>query len=297
MIRYSITLDNLNQQADGISGTWLARAAALTAKFETAGKYLDSEAPIWSEIKDIFISLQQRKCAFCERKLEAKKEYDVEHFRPKGSVKRWKVAPELTAAGVVVNQPATANPKEAGYHRLAYHLLNYSVACAQCNSVLKSDYFPIKGTRQPGSDNPVPLLVGEQPFLLFPIGDWDDDPEEIISFHGLSPQAKARKGTHKHHRGLLTIDFFNLDNADKRVELFRGRADVIKAMWLAFFLLGDDRTTAEKREKYQKIFDYHQSERAPHTSCGRSYGRLCLADPAKAEEIFNGAVDFLESRS
>jgi len=80
---------------------------------------------MWSEIKQVFIDLQERKCAFCERPLESKKEYDVEHFRPKGSVKPWKPTAALIAAGVTINQTTT---KEPGYHLLPYNLLNYTVA-------------------------------------------------------------------------------------------------------------------------------------------------------------------------
>ncbi len=301
MIRYPITLDELKKRIEsaeqGGHPGWSARAEALTRKFDSAGKYLDSESSIWSEIKNVFINLQHRKCAFCERHLEAKKEYDVEHFRPKSSVKRWPVSKDLLAAGVVVRQSATPTPKEAGYHLLTYNLQNYSVACATCNSVLKSDYFPIKGTRQSGGDAPITLLTAEEPFLLFPVGNFDEDPEDIITFHGVSPQAKPPRGTHAHHRALLTITFFKLDDLNKRRELFRGRADVIQKMGLAFQRLEDRNLPLDKKARCERIIAYHKSAAAPYTSCGRSYARLWQQDPASAERVWEDAVDILDKIS
>src|SRR5207342_665422 len=86
------------------------------------------------------------KCAYCERKLEAeeygKGEQDVEHFRPKNSVRSWHLPAELAQQGVALG--SVANPS-SGYYLLPYHLFNYCAACKPCNSAIKSDYFPIAG--------------------------------------------------------------------------------------------------------------------------------------------------------
>ena len=124
--------------------------------------------------------------------------------------------------------------KEPGYHLLPYHLLNYSVACARCNSELKRDHFPIRGTRRSAGENPAVLQAAEEAWLIFPLGRYDDDPEKLLTFHGLSPQAVARAGSFAHQRALVTIAFFNLDNRNKRRELFRGRADVIQKLGPSF---------------------------------------------------------------
>lgn len=294
MIRYDITQAELNRRVEAEKPGWQARADVRTAAFRASGVYDASESPIWSEIKQVFIELQERKCAFCERPLESKKEYDIEHFRPKSGVKPWKAPAELAAAGVTINQTAA---KEPGYHLLPYHLLNYSVACARCNSELKSDRFPIKGTRDPAGDDPAAMQAREEAWLLFPLGRIDDDPEDLLKFSGMSPQAAKRAGSFAHLRALITIAFFKLDDRNKRRELFRGRADVIQKMGLALRVLDDAGTPAAMKDKCQKIIAYHQSAAAPHTNCGRSYARLWASDRAAAEQLWSDSVDFLASIS
>lgn len=294
MIRYSITPAELNRRVEAEKPGWQARADLRTAAFRAAGSYDSDESPIWSEIKQVFIDLQERKCAFCERPLESKKEYDIEHFRPKSSVKPWKVAPELTAAGVVVNQTAA---RDAGYHLLPYNVLNYSVACAKCNSELKRDCFPIQGVRESSGENPARMQQSEQAWLIFPIGSFDEDPEDLIGFHGLSPQAVAQPGGFRHQRALVTIAFFALDDPNGRRELYRGRADVIQKMGLAFRVRDSAGTPAAVKTRCQAIIQYHQSSAAPHASCGRSYARLWRDDRVSAERLWSDAVDLLATIS
>jgi len=294
MIRYSITPAELNRRVEAEQPGWQARADLRTEAFRAAGSYDNDESPIWSEIKQVFIDLQEGKCAFCERPLESKKEYDIEHFRPKSSVKPWKVAPELTAAGVVVNQTTA---KDAAYHLLPYNVLNYSVACAKCNSELKGDYFPIRGVRDSSGEAPASLQTSEQAWLIFPIGSLDEDPETLITFHGFSPQAVARAGGFKHQRALVTIAFFMLDDRNKRRELYRGRADVIQKMGLAFRVRDTPGTPATMKTKCQAIIDYHQSAAAAYASCGRSYARLWRDDQVTAEILWADSVDFLATIS
>src|SRR5260221_1573301 len=86
----------------------------------------------------------ESKCSFCERKLESvefgKGEQAVEHFRPKGNIKPWKLPAGLTAAGVAL---ATPPAQKSGYFLLSYDLFHYSAACHPCNSALKREYFPV----------------------------------------------------------------------------------------------------------------------------------------------------------
>ena len=290
MIRHKISKAELERRVDAKKDTWRSRAATRTKAFRDRGAYDNDESPIWSEIKDVFINLQERKCAFCERALESKKEYDIEHFRPKSSVKPWPVPAELAAAGIRVNQ---TRAKETGYHLLPYHLLNYTVACARCNSELKSDYFPIRGTRHCASEDPATLQSAEEAWLIFPLGDSDDDPEELLTFHGLSPQAAARAGSFAHQRALVTIAFFRLDDRNKRRELFRGRADVIQKMGLALRELDNATTSSPMRTRCEMIVDYHRSAAAPHASCGRAYARLWQRDRAAATRLWEESIDFL----
>ena len=124
MIRYPVTEAELEQRVDAAVASWRSRAATRTARFIAAGGY-DESSSIWSEIKPVFMKLQNDKCAYCERQLASADsggavEHDLEHFRPKSSVVVW---PD--GAGVSF---ATGTASPAGYFWLAYHLLNYSVA-------------------------------------------------------------------------------------------------------------------------------------------------------------------------
>lgn len=295
MIRYDINEAELARRAEKVKPGWSARANVRTQQFAQLGFYQEI-GPIWSEIKDVFRELQKRKCAFCERKLESKKEYDVEHFRPKGSVKPWPVPPELTNAGVVVKQPANG-VKEDGYHLLAYNLLNYSVACAKCNSELKSDYFPIFWNRESNGTDPVQLNKDECPLLVFPIGKIDDNPEDIITFHGFSPIAKPPADKFGHQRALLTIKFFKLDDRNQRRELFRGRADVIQKIGQSFMLLGMPAISAQTKTRCENLIAYHTSDESQYSSCGRAFVKLWKSDPQKAENLWNESVDWLTTVS
>ncbi|MCO5164795.1 MAG: hypothetical protein M9894_00295 [Planctomycetes bacterium] len=137
----------------------------------------------------------QSKCAFFERKLES-----VEHGRgsrpsstsaPRGAVKPWLVPASLDGLGMRQGTKESAS----GYYLLAYHLFNYVASCIPCNSSLKGDYFPVRGKRRvPGDKSPQDLLAAEKPYLIYPIGDFDEDPEELITFHGISPMAKKWSG-------------------------------------------------------------------------------------------------------
>ena len=110
-------------------------------------------------------------------------------FGPKKKVARWPVPASLARQGVVVQQPARGH--EPGYTFLAYHPLNYAAACKTCNSILKKNYFPIAGTRDTSNSREPAAIAGERPYLLYPIGNLDADPEDLIEFAGLSAQAKA----------------------------------------------------------------------------------------------------------
>lgn len=122
MIRYDIAPDELLRRIEEHVPGWLKRAATRTERFRKAGRY-DEKSGIWSEIKDVYRDLQGDKCAFCERQLAGKPygsiEHDVEHYRPKSSVRVW---PPVEAPAYDF---PTGHASEAGYYLLAYHPLNY----------------------------------------------------------------------------------------------------------------------------------------------------------------------------
>jgi hypothetical protein len=293
MIRYLITLDELKVL---IGKDWLRKAKTRTTKFRNKG-YFDEKSSIWSEIKPIYMKLQgESKCAFCERKLESeeygKGEQDVEHFRPKKGVKTWKVPDELVPLAIPFG---AITEIDKGYHLLSYHPFNYSASCKPCNSVLKGNYFPIAGTYELTSEDPVALL-SEQAYIIYPIGDFDDDPEELIEFYGIFPYSKVDDGF-KHQKALITINFFGLNDVNNRKNLFRERGLIILALYpLLKTVEGNvqgvlDKTTA------QELIDLAISSKAPHSNCARSYVKLFKKSPANAEELFFKIKDLILSIS
>ena len=294
MIRYPVTEAKLRGLLEAEKSGWLADAAARTEKFRQKEKY-EERSSIWSKVKPAYMKLQgESKCAYCERKMESvdfgKSEQDVEHFRPKGNVKQWRASKELKDAGIVF----TKAPNEAkGYYLLPYHLFNYAAACKPCNSALKRDYFPIAGTYDLDGDDPADLS-GEQAYLIYPIGDLDDDPETLIEFHGTSPLPVVDDGF-KRHRALVTIGFFKLDDPEKRKNLFRDRALIIMAL---FPLLQETtRGTASERVAACAKVDAALNPKLRHLNCAKSYRRLFERDAAQAEAVYEAAQKLIMSIS
>lgn len=178
MIRIPVTLAELADLITAESATWLERAAERTDEFAQAGAYNESSS-IWSQVKGVYMTLQHSKCAYCERQLEdpeyGKIEHDIEHYRPKNPVKKWPTDKIAAERGIHYDFPV-GDAWPEGYFLLAYHVLNYVTACKVCNTPLKSNFFPIAGDRGPQSDDPLSLQA-EQPYLLYPLGDIDANPE------------------------------------------------------------------------------------------------------------------------
>lgn len=285
MIRYDIAQPALEGSIEAHKPGWSQRAADRTAEFRALGRY-PKEKSIWSEVKPVYMRLQGgSKCAFCERKLEAeafgKGEQDVEHFRPKGNVKSWTMPQELATAGIKATRP----PGGKGYHLLAYHPFNYTAACAPCNQALKGDRFPIAGSYDLGGDDPAKLRK-EKPYLIYPLGRIDDDPETLISFHGLSPRPVPPSG-HGRRRALVTIALFKLDDVETRKSLFRERALVLQALYPQL------EKAAAGVAKAAKLASAFLSPTAPHANCARSFKRLFDSDRDEAKSVFDLAGELI----
>lgn len=294
MIRYDVTQAQLEQMIEVESPGWLARAAARTQQFRQQGFYKETSS-IWSEVKPAYMRLQGKgKCAFCEREMESlevgKVEQDLEHFRPKGSVKAWKAPQRLKDLGI----PFTAVPnKGKGYHLLPYHPFNYSAACKPCNSTLKKDHFPIAGVYDLEADDPA-ALAAEKPYLIYPIGRLDDDPERLIGFNGASPCPLAQNG-YARHRALVTIAFFKLDEPEQRKNLYRDRALVMMGL---FPLLQKTTTgTAAQKAKAKATVEGFLNPNLRHLNCARSFKTLFETKPAEAEKIYLRAVKLMTTIS
>jgi len=273
-------------------GDWFVRARKQT-KAVKAGTARPEFPNFWTEIKKVYIKLQgggfAGKCAYCEKWLEADTiEHDVEHFRPKARVSRWNVPAwfqqELTVAGVTVNQPASGH--EPGYRLLAYHMFNYATACKQCNSVLKKNLFPIKGARRSHATDPA-TLKPEGAFLIYPIGDLDDDPEMLIEFDGISPQAQGTGFNRL--RALATIELFRLDDWRTRKSLIQDRAESIEKLWFAL-RQRDGGGPAVDVDAAKKAVTRMTSPRYRHANCLRSFHRLYQKNPAEARSVYEGLL-------
>ncbi|MBT9545119.1 MAG: hypothetical protein IV090_06995 [Candidatus Sericytochromatia bacterium] len=294
MIRYPISPLDLAAAIEAEQPHWLSRAARLTESCRAEGRF-GSQTAIWSEIKSVYMRLQGGgKCAYCERKMESVElgriEQDVEHFRPKGNIKAWPVPPEIVAADISF---ATVPPAGKGYYLLAFHLFNYAATCKPCNSTLKKDYFPIAGIYHVDEENPV-TLNNERPYLIYPIGDVDDDPESLIEFYGLSPRPVQKRGW-AYQRALVTIAFFKLDDPVQRKNLYAERARLICGLFP--LLQATEIGTAAQQNRAKERLASLVTPQSPHFNCAKSFQRLFERDSAEAEKIWDVAFAFLESIS
>jgi hypothetical protein len=287
MIRVATTAAALLAAIEAHRPEWLARAQARTEALAMGGD--DPEFPsLWSEIKEVYIRLQHSKCVYCEKELEDQPiEHDVEHYRPKKEVVRWVVPKALAGQGIVVRQPSRGS--EPGYRLLAYHPLNYAASCKTCNSILKRNYFPIAGDRDSVAREPA-AMTGELPFVLYPIGDTDEDPEDLLEFAGLSPQAKATG--FRRQRALVMIWLFKLN----RKWLQKDRAKAIITYFLALEMAGRKPRDKIARDA-EKIIRGMESPSVAHASCLRSFRRLYDSDRPGAERIFRACARLMKSFS
>lgn len=286
MISIPISTTDLEDLIDAEDANWLTEMQAERDDI-AAGNIPTKFASHWGKIKTVYSKLQNSKCGFCEKELEDAIETDVEHFRPKKKVKRWTVPADLKKKGIAPNQPTAS---EDGYAILAYHHRNYLASCKVCNTIQKANYFPIKGNRDISEEEPVNLL-SEEPFLIFPIGDFDDAPESLIEFHGVVPQPLATLTGFPLERALVTISLFQLHNPKKRKVLFLQRARVIVNL---FALL---QFQARGFPDGDRVIDRMLSAKSPHTRCAVCFKELYHSDHAEAEALAMAAEAFLDSTS
>jgi hypothetical protein len=279
MIRYPVGRDALLEAIEAEKPGWIERARQRTDAFRAAAKY-DESSGIWSAIKNVFRGFQAQKCAFCERQLAGAPfgaiDHDVEHYRPKNSVRKWPPPNRELSYDF-----ETGEEMENGYYLLAYSVFNYVTACKVCNTPLKSNYFPIADRRGSATEEDPRRLASERPFLPFPLGDTDDDPEELIAFDGiLAVPSTPDLESHEWRRAAVTIDFFALN---EREELRLQRAALLKGTYLALQLRDhDDDVTRETARQWLADID---TPGQPHANCLRSFVRLYSADREHAIEI------------
>ena len=289
MIRYTIALEELRARVEQQAPGWTARTRKRTESFREKKKY-DEEHSIWGEVKPVFMALQgDGKCCFCERKFESgpagRYELDIEHFRPKRKVAK---CPRSRVGKEIPLTPPPAGNN--GYYLLTYHLLNFAAACKPCNSYFKGSYFPIAGDYALKGEDPA-TMDAERPWLLYPIGEIDLDPEAVIDFRGILPRCR-HDDANLQRRGLATISFLGLDNVEKRKNLLLERARVVISLHPQLVKVAErhDMTAAAIVEEFV-------ASSSPHANCARSFVRLFRVDRPEADAVADEAVAFLFSRS
>jgi hypothetical protein len=298
MIRYPVTRSALQAAAEKEKPGWLREAKGKTKAFKDAKTFNEpAKQNSWGTIKGVYMTLQHDKCAYCERKLGSKQygkgEHDVEHYRPKNAVKDWPPKKKKQNRQYNYSFP-TGGATAQGYYLLAYNIFNYATACKSCNSSLKSNYFPIAGTHVTDSAD-FKKLKKEKPYLIYPLGNLDADPEELITFEGILPVLKVKDASDpEYQRARVTIDFFVLDTRDDLNEL---RAEIILVLWLAHQVLHDPHADAERKAHAQAVIDLGQSARAPQTNCARAFLKLCDANIEQARKFKNDAQQYIHSLS
>jgi hypothetical protein len=285
MIRHPLNSAQLRADIEKVDATWFTKAEKRTKKLVRSGAF-DEKSSIWSAAKPAFMLLQSNKCAFCERPFsgpnESRIEMDLEHFRPKGAITDWK-PPEGTT-----RYPAdTGCPSPTGYYWLAYDTSNYAAACKICNSDYKGTCFPIAGVRCLDPKTPA-ALAAEQPYLVYPIGEDDADPEHLITFTGTIARPVAADGW-AHARAALIIDFFGLNTRD---QLHIQRAETIERFGKALIEVADGGATSADRTYVANI----RNPLIPHAACLRAFKRLWDHDQPAARRLYLACRDMLAQR-
>jgi hypothetical protein len=319
MISYRISDAELLARIDTHDAGWRTEAAAATAACAAAGQYVKNNAAgkkidgLWGDIKKVFMDFQKTKCCYCERRLGSKTtgkaEHDIEHYRPKSRVRNW-----FTSAIKKDFPDWPAALGQSGAHAKGYHLLpfdprNYGTACKECNSALKSDYFPC--ARNPVLDAASPAAAAaEEPWLIFPIGEGDEPAETLIQFDGIlaQPVHDATADPRRHWRARVTIRFFQLNipapeqqgesPAEGRENLYRERAEAISELAYALDSL-ERATTAAWRTRDEKKIKRLLADRSTHANCRRCFLRLWTAPAtrARAVEIWDDVERYLNDET
>lgn len=277
MIRYASTKASIENAVDNASGTWRSRATQHTQKLLKDKKYSDG-GPKWSLIKSVYMDLQHHKCIFCEcpefDRQRGTYNLDVEHFRPKNAVDLW------PKADAPKQYPFATGGTGGSYYWMAFDPCNYAASCKECNSRYKSNFFPIAGVRGLAGTQASDLRA-EDPFLCYPLGDWDDDPEQLIDFDGLIAKP-ASDDPVKRRRAEVIIDFFEL-NEREALQLERAMFITLFAPSLVATVNGT--ATDKQRTVAAKI----HTPAAPHANCLRSLERAMIASPRRGQEIVEKA--------
>lgn len=180
-----------------------AEARALCDAMEgdtTAWRTLEFRSAVYGHesVRGAFLAAQHHKCAFCEQRISAANEGEVEHFRPKGG---WQAR-----RGDALHQP--------GYYWLVYAWSNLLVTCRACNGKQhKGNLFPLEDEARRATSHHADVTA-ERPMFVDPA---TEEPSDFIRFHRHMPYAPRDNA-----RGVATIEAFGL----RRVALREQRRDL-----------------------------------------------------------------------
>ena len=133
-------------------------------------------------------------------------------------------------------------------------------------------------------------MDSEKPWLLYPVGCLDIDPEDVVTFHGYLPQSRS-EDRFLQLRGLVTIAFFGLDDVSRRKSLMKERAEGI------VLLHSQLKAEYDGDERAGTYIVALTDPSARHANCARSFVRLFHSDRACADRVADMAWAFLTSRS
>ena len=139
-------------------------------------------------------------------------------------------------------------------------------------------------------------MSSEGSLFILPIGDIDEDPAELIRFVGMHPEPVAPKGSHEFHRALVVLEVFQLNDADRRKELFQARGLQLRALFNELENLRTART-ASIRNAAQEWIDFYVSPRCPHSSCMRSFVVVYQNNRNRAKQLMEQAQTFIHTGS
>lgn len=282
MIRYPVPAADLERAIRRESPTWIEEAAEQTRVSRRAGQYVEGRVN-WSAIKQAFISAQHGKCIYCERKIGSasnkKVEWDVEHYRPKSRVRKWKWPGGID----------TGPESPGGYFLLALDWRNYMASCKRCNTIYKKDYFPIATPPRQLKEHKPEALDRENPYLPFLLGEQAESPDDWLEFHGVVPRPK--RGAAGARRAELVIRFFDLDLCE---DLIEARATAIVSIYP--FLRNLDTGDEEARRDAQTMIGIASADWFEHAACVRSFIALHRRDPAEARKQKDACMAYLNAK-
>lgn len=288
MIRYPAAIRSIEEEIRAISPNWLRNARRRAARFRSIRAYRERTSS-WSVVKPVYMEIQHHKCAYCERTLESEEqgkiEWDVEHYRPKRNVEAW---PNPGLPKRLSYQFPTGRQSAKGYYLLAYNLSNYIASCKVCNTSHKLNYFPIGSSRRSLSTTNPSALRRERPFIPYPIGTIDEDPEGILTFRGYICVPVADSG-HRRRRALVTIDLLGLNDRDN---LMQKRAEIIVSTWEMLESLRATPNAPVPTLWIQMV----TSARSNHTNCARCFVREYNQDRATARRYMQSAFAYIKSK-